>query len=102
MARQPAVGIVVPQNRLSPVRHMLMPERAGTHGFDDGRPRRAANPEGHLNRCPITVLLVGAARAFFANWPIGEKNSLRSKTASKIPSEQLFFEHRHHRGSSQV
>src|SRR5262245_12639578 len=71
VARQPAIGVIIPEDRLGPVRGMLVPERAWFHGFKYGRLHAATDLECQLNRYAIAISFPRPLRTGLADHLVG-------------------------------
>src|SRR5512134_96065 len=84
MARQPAIGVIIPKYCLGPVRWMLMTERPRLHGFKHGRLYAAANTEGHLDRRPISVPFLRPLRTGLADHLVGQQCDIGTEASPEI------------------
>ena len=84
MARQPAIGIIIPQHGLRAIRHMLMAEGTRLHGLQYRRLNLPPDLECQLDRRAIAILFVGALRTVFSNDPIGQQGRLGTEPVAKV------------------
>src|SRR5512146_3490833 len=97
MTGQTAVGVVIPQDRLRPIRHMFVAERAGAHGLKDGGTAGSARLKGDFDRRPVAVLFIGPLGAFFPDRSIRQQRRAGAESILQIPFKRCFHEDGHGR-----
>ena len=92
VARQPAIGVIIPEDRLCPIRRMLMTERPRTHRLQHRRPDCASDLKGQFDGGTIPILFVSALRTFLSNDPIGQQGRCGTEPVAKVSFQGLFPE----------
>src|SRR5580765_8169087 len=92
VARQTAIGVIIPEDCLGPIRRMLMTERPRAHRFQHRRPDCAADLKGQFDGGTIPILFVSALRTFLSNYPIVQQGRCGTEPVAKVSFQGLFPE----------